>query len=63
MKFSALNINLTIHKPVIAFTTMSETSGISSLTGTHSIWGVTQCKALGQGKKGLNFECQGHPGV
>lgn len=32
--------------PVIAFTTFSETSGISSSMDTHSIWMVTQCKAL-----------------
>lgn len=51
MKFKAINIEFITHKPVIAFTTMSETSGISSLTGTQSIWGVTQCRALGQEKK------------
>lgn len=32
--------------PVIAFTTFSETSGISSSMDTQSIWMVTQCKAL-----------------
>lgn len=32
--------------PVMAFTTTSETCGISSFTGTQSICGVTQCKAL-----------------
>lgn len=33
-------------QPVIALTTLSDTSGISSSTGTHSIWMVTQCRAL-----------------
>lgn len=30
----------------MAFTTLSAASGISSSTGTHSIWMVTQCNAL-----------------
>ena len=33
----------------MALTTLSDTSGISSSTGTHSISMVTQCKALGGG--------------
>lgn len=43
------------HWPVIALTTLSETSGISSSIGTHSIWMVTQCKALKYSSRSFKY--------
>ena len=38
---------------------MSDTSGISSLTGTQSIWGVTQCRALPRERQTVKKKVQG----